>query len=159
MDNNTVKTKKTKKHEAVDTSSVEIDQLKEQLARTLADYSNLTKRVERERIEGKYLSKLVVVSRLLPVFDMFIDAQKHSGDAGLGIALKVLFDTLKEEGIDEIGVHEGDTFNHELHEAIETIENPEREGNTIAEVLMKGYKFTDGPVIRHAKVKVYTSKK
>ncbi len=159
MDNNIAKPKKTKKHETGDVQSVEIEQLKEQLARTLADYSNLTKRVERERIEGKYLSKLVVVSRLLPVFDMFVDAQKHSNDAGLGIALKVLFDTLKEEGIDEIEVHEGDAFNHELHEAIDTIENTEKEDNTIAEVLMKGYKFTDGPVIRHAKVKVYTSKK
>lgn len=159
MDNNAVKPKKTKKHDEVDTRTVEIEELKEQLARTLADYSNLTKRVEREREEGKYLSKLVVISRLLPVFDMFVDAQKHSNDAGLGIALKVLFDTLKEEGISEIEVKPGDMFDHELHEAIDTVENTEKEENTIAEVLMKGYKFNNGPVIRHTKVTVFTKKK
>lgn len=142
------KLKKTKKVS-------ENEGLKQSLARALADYDNLQKRVDRERVEGRSLSKLVIISRLLPVFDMFIDAQKHSNDAGLGIALKVLADTLKDEGIIEVVAHEGEPFDHELHEAVETIVDIEKQENTIAEVLMKGYKFTDGPVIRHAKVTVY----
>jgi len=143
--------KKQKEHSENSESAV----IKEQLARALADYENLRKRVEREREEGKYLSKLVVVSRLLPVFDMFTDAQKHLNDPGLGIALKVLSDTLGDEGIKEITAEEGSEFDPQLHEAIDTITNSEKAQNTIAEVSLKGYKFIDGPVVRHAKVKVY----
>lgn len=147
------KDKKLKINES-EGKSFEVENLKQQLARALADYDNLRKRVEREREESKYLSKLVIVSRLLPVFDMIGDAQKHSNDAGLGIALKVLIDTLKDEGIEEIKVSEGEVFNHEFHEAVDTVTDLEKDG-VVAEVLLKGYKFVDGPVIRHAKVKVY----
>lgn len=142
--------KKTESH----ISDEQVDALKSQLARALADYDNLRKRVEREREEGKYLSKMIVISRLLPVFDMFEDAQKHTGDPGLGIALKVLSDTLRDEGIVPIEVREEESFNHELHEAIDAVANDEKDG-LIESVALKGYKFIDGPVIRHAKVKVY----
>jgi len=134
--------------------NLEVESLKQQLARALADYDNLRKRVEREREESKYLSKLVIVSRLLPVFDMIMDAQKHSGDAGLGIALKVLEDTLKDEGIEEVRTEVGSKFSPELHEAVDTVEDKEKDG-IVAEVLLKGYRFIDGPVIRYAKVKVF----
>lgn len=133
----------------------QIENLKLQLARALADYENLRKRVEREREESKYLSKLVVVSRLLPVFDMFTDAQNHLQDPGLGIALQVLRDTLKEEGIEEIKTQAGDEFDHELHEAVDTVPGEEENEGKVAEVTMKGYKFSAGPVIRHTKVKVF----
>jgi len=130
--------------------------LKEQLARVMADYDNLSKRVERERNDGKYLAKLIVVSRLLPVFDMFYDAQKHRADAGLGIALKVLEDTLKDEGVIRIVPSKGDVFDHNFHEAVEAVDLEEGFGpETIAEVSLVGYRFQDGPVIRHAKVTVY----
>lgn len=147
------KEKKQKQNE--EQNSSEVENLRSQLARALADYDNLQKRIERDRDDSKYLSKLVIISRLLPVFDMITDAQKHSGDQGLGIALKVLSDTLKDEGIVEIVVNEGDDFNPDLHEAIDTISDSEKKDGTIAEVTMKGYKFTTGPVIRHSKVKVY----
>ncbi len=152
---NTEKVKKQKSKVVIDASVLEIENLKTQLARALADYDNLRKRTEREKDEGKYLSKLLVVSRFLPVFDMFEDAQKHTNDMGLGIALKVLQDTLKDEGIEEIKVKEGESFNHETHEAIDTIVTNEKEDGTIAEIALKGYRFSNGPVLRHAKVKVY----
>ena len=149
---------KPKKHQkSREKESAQIESLKMQLARALADYENLRKRVEREREESKYLSKLVVVSRLLPVFDMFTDAQNHLQDPGLGIALQVLKDTLREEGIEEIKTQAGDEFDHELHEAVDTMPGEEENEGKIAEVTMKGYKFTDGPVIRHTKVKVFKS--
>lgn len=132
----------------------EVETLKSQLARTLADYDNLQKRVLREKEEGKYLSKLVIVSRLLPVFDMFTEAQKHLGDPGIGIALKVLEDTLRDENIVKIEAKPGDEFNYELHEAIDTVESQEKD-NIIESQSLNGYKFIDGPVIRHAKVKVF----
>lgn len=159
--------KKEKKQKVHEESSIEkedsneshheIENLKLQLARALADYDNLRKRVEREREDSKYLSKLIVISRLLPVFDMFEDAQKHTGDAGLGIAIKVLHETLKDEGVEEVRVAVNDEFNPELHEAVDTVESEDKD-NIIESVALKGYKFVNGPLIRPAKVKVYKKK-
>lgn len=146
----------TKKIKEASQNESQAASLKEQLARVMADYDNLSKRVERERSDGKYLAKLVVISRLLPVFDMFYDAQKHRSDAGLGIALKVLEDTLKDEGILRIVPNKGDVFDHNLHEAVEAVDLEDGfEPETIAELSLVGYRFHDGPVIRHAKVTVY----
>ncbi len=152
--------KKEKAHEEkepIAPESNELQELKMQLARALADYDNLRKRVEREKEEGKYLSKLVIISRLLPTFDMFTDAQRHLNDPGLGISLKVLQDTLSEEGIVEVDAKTGDAFNEDWHEAIDTTAGTAEQNGTIAEVFLKGYRFTDGPIIRHAKVKVFRS--
>lgn len=140
------------------TEVLELDNVKMQLARALADYDNLRKRVDRERTEMSELTTYRFVMRFLPIFDMIKDAQKHLNDAGLGISLKVLSDTLKEEGIVEIEAKSGMIFDHELHEAVDTIETDEHNDNEIAEVVLTGYKFIEGPVIRHAKVKVYKKK-
>lgn len=134
--------------------------IKEQLARVLADYDNLTKRVERERLENKYFAKLLVISKLLPVFDMFYDAQKHTNDAGIAIALKVLEDTLKDDGVVRILPLEGDKFDHDLHEVIDAIPTEDESmAETIKSVSLCGYRFVDGPVVRHAKVSVYKFEK
>lgn len=136
-------------------SPSEVDGLKMQLARALADYENLRKRVDRERSEMIDMLTKRFITRFLPIFDMIADAQRHLGDAGLGISLKVLQDTLKDEGIVEIEVKSGMIFDHTVCEAVDTIVSEEHDEDTIAEVTLPGYKFIDGPVIRYAKVKVY----
>lgn len=136
-------------------SPSEVDGLKMQLARALADYENLRKRVDRERSEMIDMITKRFITRFLPIFDMIADAQRHLGDAGLGISLKVLQDTLKDEGIVEIEVKSGMIFDHTVCEAVDTIVSEEHDEDTIAEVTLPGYKFIDGPVIRYAKVKVY----
>ncbi len=135
--------------------TTEIDNLKGQLARALADYENLRKRVDRERSEMIDLVTSRFITRFLPIFDMIADAQSHLGDPGLGISLKVLHDTLKDEGIVEIEVKSGMIFDHTTCEAVDTIVSEEHEDGEIAEVTLPGYKFIDGAVIRYAKVKVY----
>jgi molecular chaperone GrpE len=129
----------------------EKDELKNQLARALADYDNLIKRVEREREELETLSNFKIILELLPILDNLRAALAHLGDPGLAIALKDFEEVLKSEGIEEIKVEEGDKFNHNLHEAVEMV--PGEKGK-IMEVVLSGWKYTDGPVIRHAKVKV-----
>lgn len=126
--------------------------LENQLVRTLADYDNLQKRVAREREEMTQYASLKFILRLLPVFDMLYGAQEHLQDAGLAMAIKELEDTLKNEGIVEIKAEKGMKFNEEEHEATETVENSELENGQIAKVVLKGWKYEGGPVIRHAKV-------
>ena len=61
--------------------------MKNQLARALADYDNLRKRVEGEKDAWEKIAASKVVLRLLPVLDMTLEAQKHLKDAGLAIVI------------------------------------------------------------------------
>jgi len=150
-----MKNKKEKQPEQVEEAvNPEVEILKAQLARTLADYDNLHKRVERERGDLSRLTTMRFLMRFMPIFDMIEGAQRHLNDAGLGISLKVLADTLKEEGIVEIEAKDGMMFNEELHEAIDAVHDEARQNGEIIEVALKGYAFIEGSVIRHAKVTV-----
>lgn len=135
----------------------ELEDLRDQLARALADYDNLRKRVEKEKRSFKKIANYELVSRLLPVFDMLIEAKKHVKDAGLGMIISEFTSALKEEGVVKIGAEKGDKFNEELHEAVEAVEG-KGETNTIAETTQPGWRYEEGLVIRPAKVKVYKEK-
>ena len=141
---NTLKTEKKVNEEA--------ELLKAQLLRTLADYDNLVKRVEKEReVLGKVAS-IGVIAKLLPVLDNLENAQEHIGDSGLAICIGEFKKVFNEEGLTEIDPKIGDEFDEHLMEAIEVTAG-ERD-NLISEVVLKGWKFNDGQVVRHAKVKV-----
>lgn len=133
-------------------------QLKEQLARALADYDNLRKRVEREREEYGTYAKLTLMARFLPVFDMLEGAQVHLKDSGLAITIEEFTKVLKEEGIEKIEVAPGDTFDERLHEAVEAVDKKgkgsDKEGE-IDEIILTGWRLVGGPIIRPVKVKVY----
>ncbi len=127
--------------------------LKNQLARALADYDNLRKRVEREKEDWEKLASLKLILRFLPILDNLRQAQNHLKDTGLAITIGELESFLKDEGIEEIKVDKGDDFNPDLCEATEVVEKSGEE-NKIEEVVLCGWKFKEGPVIRYAKVKV-----
>lgn len=137
----------------VDKVHLELENMKSMLARALADYDNLSKRVERDRTEIVKYSSLTVISKLLPVLDMLEVAQKHLQDAGLAIGLTEFKKVFSEEGLTEINPKIGDSFDENLMEAIEVVKG--QRDNTIAEVVLPGWKFAEGQVVRHAKVKVY----
>lgn len=135
----------------------EVDQLKNQLARALADYDNLTKRVEREQEGFAKLANTGLIAKLLPIYDMLVQAQGHLNDSGLAITIEEFKNVFKEEGVEEIEVRVGDRFNEELFEAVEAV-SPlagEKKNGTVAEILLSGWRLAEGPVIRPVKVKVY----
>ncbi|MBU0569673.1 nucleotide exchange factor GrpE [Patescibacteria group bacterium] len=147
-----VENKKAKKSEVN-----EVEDLKNQLARALADYANLTKRVERERQEFGKMANLIFVTRLLPIFDMLEEAQGQLGDSGLEIIIKEFADLFAEQGVQKIEVGPGSCYNENLHEAVEVVNSPadkKVKENEIVEEVLSGWKYEDGVVIRPAKVKV-----
>jgi molecular chaperone GrpE len=130
----------------------ELETMKGMLARALADYDNLSKRVDRERQDLGKIASISILARLLPVLDNLENAQKHLGDAGLAIGIAEFQKVLSEEGLTEIKPKIGEKFDEQTMEAIEVTAG---EGdNNISEVVLPGWKFEDGTVIRHAKVKV-----
>lgn len=126
--------------------------LRNQLARALADYDNLKKRVDRDKETFEKVANLRLVVKLLPVLDILRQAQIHTKDQGVAITIKEFEDALKAEGIEELKVKEGDEFNPDLHEVVEVVSG--KENNIISEVVLSGWRFIEGPVIRHARVKV-----
>lgn len=139
-----------------DTQKSQIETLKIQLARALADYDNLRKRIEREKEEFEKSANIKLAIRLLPVLDILRQAQKHLNDPGVAITVSEFENVLKEEGIEEIKVKVGEVFNPEFQEALDMV--PGGKKGTVAEVVLSGWRFADGRVIRPAKVKVYGEK-
>lgn len=131
----------------------EVVALKNQLARVMADYDNLTKRTQDEKVMWVKFATGKFIQNLLPILDNFESAQNHLKDSGLAIAIMQFKDALKSEGLEEITPKVGDGFDENLEEVIEAIEG--KDEGKIAEVVLPGWKFMDGQVIRHAKVKVY----
>lgn len=135
--------------------SAEVEILKNQLARTLADYDNLEKRVERQSLELYLNASSRIVKQLLPILDMIGDAQKHLQDAGLAITIKEFEEVLFGEGYKKIFPGEGEEFNETKHEAVDVVETEnENEDNTVASVTLTGWEFGEGSIIRPAKVVV-----
>lgn len=125
--------------------------LKSQLARALADYDNLRRRVEQEKGAWVKFATQGVVSRLLPTLDMLETAQKHLNDQGLTMAVSEFKKVLIDEDLVEIIPEKGMVFDHDQHEAVEVVEG---EDGKVAEVVQTGWKFKDGNIVRPAKVKV-----
>lgn len=134
--------------------SYTVEEVKAQLVRVLADYDNLKKRTQRERSEMIRFAGASLVSNLLPVLDNLESAQIHLKDPGLQISINSFKEILDDEGVEQIVAQKDGKFDEGVHEAVETIEGKGKPG-IIARVIMTGWKFADGPVIRPAKVEVY----
>lgn len=142
--------------EKIEAKDLEISTLKAQLARTLADYDNLQKRVERDRENLIRLASIGIVSQLISILDSLEVAQNHLMDPGLALVVTELTGILKDNDLEEIRAVVGEEFNENHHEAVESIESKEDNlKGKIAELVLKGWKFKEGQIVRHAKVKVY----
>jgi len=121
----------------------------EQLKRALADYQNLTKRVEVDRAEFiKYVLE-EFLKKLLPVVDDLEAAEAHLKDQGLTLAINKLKTILNEEGVKEMNLL-NQAFDPKLAECLELIPGKK---DQIVNVSQKGYLLND-KVLRPARVKV-----
>lgn len=142
-----------------DKKSKEIEELQNQLARALADYDNLEKRVKNEKEEIFRQAAKSLITKFLPIYDMLLAAQKHLDDTGVAITINSFEQILSEEGVELVRPKAGDVFDESLYEAVEVQETEDNNKiGKISEVILPGFKFKDGPVIRYAKVKVFKNK-
>ena len=123
--------------------------LDEQLKRALADYQNLKKRVEGERLEFvKYVLEQFL-AKLLPALDGLEAAQTHLNDQGLDLAIKQLKTVFEEEAVKEMNLL-NQPFDPKLAECVEIIPGVK---DAVIEITQKGYLLND-KVLRPARVKV-----
>jgi molecular chaperone GrpE len=133
----------------------ELDRLRGSLSRAQADYSNLLKRVDRDKMEMTAYISANVVKKFLPTVDNLeralanvpADIAEQKWTEGIRATLQALSKQLETMGVQSFVSleQEVDTEKHEVMS-----QSPGKEGIIVAE-FEKGYTLNDR-VIRHAKV-------
>ena len=141
----------------IDPKQQELDELNDRYKRVLAEFENYKKRSgkERETLYNSILSDIVEV--FLPIVDNLENAVKAETQdeeyrKGVELVLKQFKDILKAKGIEEIPAI-GETFDPSLHEAVSSIQDPEKNAQETVQEYRKGYKIGH-KVIRHSMVVV-----
>lgn len=149
--------KEEKKDCIIDPKQQELDELNDRYKRVLAEFENYKKRSSKER-ETLYNSILGdIVETFLPIVDNLENALKvETQDAeykkGVELVLKQFKDILKAKGVEEIPAL-GETFDPSLHEAVSSVQDPDKNAKEIVQEYRKGYKI-GSRVIRHSMVVV-----
>ena len=132
---------------------------RERYLRLYADFENLKKRVERERIEHRLRATESLLARLLPVLDNFERALAARGGeeslrSGVQMIYRQLFDELRREGLRPVEAL-GQTFDPTIHEAVATAADSGLPPHTVVGELQRGYFFGDR-LLRPSLVRVQT---
>lgn len=136
-------------------TDIQLKTVEENWKRALADYQNLVRRVEQDKKDYVKLANVNLISELIPALDTIELAAVHSQDIGVQMAASQLSETLTAFGVIQIIPSLGDKFDPKIHDCAEIVPvNSSNQPDTVAEMLIKGYKLFDY-IIRPAKVKVF----
>ena len=141
----------------IDPKQQELDELNDRYKRVMAEFENYKKRSskERETLYNSILSDVVEV--FLPIVDnlenaLKVETQDVEYKKGVELVLKQFKDILKTKGVEEIPAV-GETFDPGLHEAVSSVQDPDKNAQEIVQEYRKGYKIGNR-VIRHSMVVV-----
>lgn len=140
----------------------EVEELRDRVLRTQAEFDNFRKRTTREREDERKRAAERVVSEMLPVLDNLERAIEHAKagwDAsqlhqGVESIHTQMLGILGKEGVTVIDPI-GQPFDPTQHQAMSQTENPDVPDGTVLEVYQKGYTL-GGRVVRAAMVVVST---
>lgn len=131
--------------------------------RERADFQNYKKDELVRLNRAKDYAKETFIDELLPVLDAYdlAFANREAWEkvdknwrTGVEYIHQQLIKVLSDSGVTEISPNVGDELDHNLHEALETVDGEEKNSGKIASVTQKGYRTAE-KVIRPARVKVY----
>ncbi len=114
--------------------------------RALADYQNMLRRVEGERVQLIKFANQELFEELLPVFNNLQAATEILQDQGLILVLSQFKKVLSKYGIEEIEAL-GKKFDVDTMEAVDR----RGDGDIVIQVMQRGYKLKSKTLI-HAKV-------
>ena len=135
----------------------QLQDAKDQLLRTAAEYANFRARSAKEKEQTYSNAKGNIVADILPSIDNLERAlSQESADyeslkKGVQMTMDSLMAALEKMGVTAFG-EVGDKFDPNYHNAVMHIEDDSLEENVITDVFQKGYKINDR-VIRPAMVK------
>lgn len=147
-----VKTKKTNSNQSAKNPiqlQQQIEILTDRLSRSLADYSNLEKRIESQRQLFVTLATTSIIIKMIEVLDDLYLTYQHLNDPGLKIAIDKFVSILKSEGVEEIVALDKE-FDPSIMECLQVDKGKD---NHVVSVKKIGYKL-NGHVIRPSQVVV-----
>ncbi len=140
----------------LEAAQAEISAKQDELLRSVAEFSNYKKRLERDQALQKVTMKGDIVKRFLPAMDDMLRALQNAPDdpwvEGIQLIYRKMESVLEAEGITRIEA-EGVEFDPNFHEAVSMAPSDEHESGYIIEVLQQGYQYGER-VIRPAMVLV-----
>ena len=137
-----------------DSLMAEIETLKEEKIRTLAEMENLRKRFEREKIDTIKFGSINLARDILSAGDNLERAlealpedENHTESIknlidGLKMVLKEYKNALENHGVKKIASL-NEKFDHNLHQAMMEIENDDVEEGTVVQEVQSGYTMHD----------------
>ena len=145
----------------LEAANEQIEKLKDQLLRTVAEFENYKKRTLKEKAELILNGGEKTIKKILPVIDDMeraIENGKKTDDVatlreGMDLIYKKFIKILEGEGVKRIET-DGEDFNTDYHEAIAMVPGmgDDKKGKVI-DCVQTGYTL-NGKVIRYAKVAV-----
>jgi len=128
----------------------------DRLLRLAADFENYKKRAARERQEYVRLANERLIAELIPILDdlerALSAAEQHEEgqlEEGVRLVHRSLAAALQKEGLVEIETN--GAFDPNVHEALLSQPDDEKESGDILDVIQKGYRIGD-KVVRPARV-------
>lgn len=125
----------------------EIQDLRQRTIRTLADFENYRKRVEKEKSEDRRYAAMPVLKDMLEVVDnleraLAADANADDLRTGVEMTLKQARELLRRHGVSEIAAV-GEAFDPTIHEAVARHESADVEQAVVKSELQRGYRLHD----------------
>lgn len=145
---------------ASDALTQQVSQLKDQLAREVAENQNQRRRLEKEKADALRFANDKILKELLPLIDSLDRAADVKSDAsaehmreGLKLTTDLLLSILQKFDVTVLNPNEGEAFDPDSHEAVSVQADQAQADGVILQVLQKGYAL-HGRVIRSAMVVV-----
>lgn len=138
----------------LESCQLELQQLKEQLLRSQADYQNIVRRSREERAKLLQYAQVEAIEPLLEPWEHLQMAASQASDKGLQLVVQQFSQVFSALGVVEINPL-GQSFDVNTMEAAE---GSDPAGEQVTAVVKKGYKVAD-MVVRHARVVVGVGEK
>ena len=126
----------------LEAAQAEVAAKKDELLRSLAEFANFKKRIERDQVLRTKTMKGDIVKKFLPAMDDMLRALQNAPDdpwvEGIQLIYRKLENTLEAEGITKIEA-KGVEFDPNFHEAVSQAPSDDVESGYIMEVLQEGY--------------------
>ena len=139
----------------------DLQEKKDRLLRLQADFDNFRRRSAKEREEISAVVTQNFCKDMLPLLDNFeraMAAETKDVEAfqkGVEMIFTQFQEILKKNGLEHIEAI-GQKFDPNFHQAVMRVEDPDKEDDTVAQELQKGY-MVKGRVIRPSMVQVVSN--
>ena len=138
-----------------------VEEQKDSHLRTMADFDNYKKRIQRDASRTQQDSMTSVLKVFLNAVDDIERALQNQPEMkevqgwveGITLIHQKILNQMKNYGVERMEINPGEEFNPNIHEAISQEDHPNFEEGQIIDIVQPGYQISDR-IIRPAMVRV-----